>query len=149
MGKALKESYKIAHDIRIQNNIEKLNSKIAELDNKKYYNHTSRQIPSKVESDQEVKVEQKAQEIQNSVSAFISKSNTKTNRLALTNLAKKSGVKVVITETRGKDNILKQAPKENADKFNEFLSDNIEKITSYGVHLEPYKRKYNKGGKTL
>ena len=153
MAIATKEAYKIAHDLRIQNKQNKLQAEIEVMENKKYFNHAS--IPSSELSNeiqevkQEVKQEVLTQKLQKSVSAFIGKVETKQNRLAITNLAKKQDVEVIITSTAGKDNILHQAKTQNADKFNEFLSNNKNKLNSYGVRYVPYQRKYNQGGKTL
>jgi len=44
MAKALKETYKIAHDTRIQNKQTELSKQIDQLETKKYFNHVS--IPS-------------------------------------------------------------------------------------------------------
>lgn len=98
---------------------------------------------------QETKIETKTQEVQKSVTCFISKEATKQNRLAIINMAKKQNVEIEIVASHGKDNYVKPTKTQNADSFNEWINTNQIKLVNYGVKMATWQRKYNKGGKTL
>ena len=109
---------------------------------------------------QGVKVEEKTQEIfsgnsqtekvlQKSVTLFISKDDTRKNRLAILNAYKKYQVSVSIVASRGKDNFVKPTEKANSDKFNEATKALEQKLNGYGVRITGFERIYNQGGKTL
>jgi len=87
--------------------------------------------------------------MQKSPTLFVSKPNTKKNRLAIFNAYKKLGVYIEIIASNGKDNFIKPAQKQNSDKFNEATKEIEAKLEGYGVRIVAYERKYNKGGKTL
>jgi hypothetical protein len=109
---------------------------------------------------QGVKIEEKTEQIfsgnsqtekvlQKSVTLFISKDDTRKNRLAILNAYKKYQVSVSIVASRGKDNFVRPAEKANSDKFNEVTKTLETKLIGYGVKITGFDRKYNQGGKTL
>lgn len=134
--------------------IQKANTNIRFL-NQEYDNTNAKFFNARIEvieveaKSQEVKLETKTQEVQKSVTCFISKEATKQNRLAIVNLAKKQNVEIEIVASNGKDNYVKPAKTQNADSFNEWITTNQTKLVNYGVKMTSWQRKYNKGGKTL
>ena len=87
--------------------------------------------------------------MQKSVTLFISKDNTRKNRLAVLNAYKKLNCFVKIDSSAGKDNFVRPIEKSNADLFNTVTKEIQEKLEGYGVRIVAYNRKYNQGGKTL
>jgi hypothetical protein len=87
--------------------------------------------------------------MQKSVTLFISKPDTKKNRLAIINAYKKFGVFIKIEASNGKDNFVRPMEKSNADKFNVATKEIEAKLEGYGVRIVAYNRKYNQGGQTL
>jgi hypothetical protein len=149
---ALKETYKIAHDVRLTNKQNKLQTKIDKIEAKKYFNHKSI-IPSTVQQEQEVKEEitKSKRQMQKSMTLFISPTNAQKNRLAILNLFKKDelSVKVSVHSTHGKDYQVNQEKGQNADNFNIIAEKHKAKLENYGVNFKTWNRKYNQGGKTL
>ena len=98
----------------------------------------------------EINTETKQMVEQTSFTLFISKDDTKRNRLPITNAYKRENVKIEIVASSGKDYYVKPAKTQNSDEFNRVTKDILEKLGKYGVRKsEPYTRKYNHGGKTL
>lgn len=87
--------------------------------------------------------------LQKSVTLFISKDDTRKNRLAILNAYKKYQVSVSIVASKGKDNFVRPTEKANSDKFNEVTKTLEQKLNSYGVRITGFERIYNQGGKTL
>ena len=87
--------------------------------------------------------------MQKSVTLFISKDNTRKNRLAVLNAYKKLNCFVKIDSSAGKDNFVRPIEKSNADLFNTVTKEIQGKLEGYGVRIVAYNRKYNQGGKTL
>ena len=87
--------------------------------------------------------------LQKSSTLFISKDDTRKNRLAILNAYKKYSVSIEITASHGKDNYVKPTKTENSDKFNEVTKTLESKLNGYGVRIVEFQRKYNQGGKTL
>lgn len=108
---------------------------------------TRNTLVSSDEAPQETKNVEKI--MQKSVTLFISKPDTKKNRLAIINAYKKFGVFIKIEASNGKDNFVRPMEKSNADKFNEATKEIEAKLEGYGVRIVAYNRKYNQGGKTL
>jgi hypothetical protein len=106
---------------------------------------------TKIISNDEAPLETKNVEkiMQKSPTLFVSKPDTKKNRLAIFNAYKKLGVYIEIIASNGKDNFIKPAQKQNSDKFNEVTKEIESKLEGYGVRIVAFNRKYNKGGKTL
>ena len=106
---------------------------------------------TKIISNDEAPLETKNVEkiMQKSVTLFISKTDTKKNRLAIINAYKKFGVFIKIEASNGKDNFVRPMEKSNADKFNVATKEIEAKLEGYGVRIVAYNRKYNQGGKTL
>lgn len=106
---------------------------------------------TKIISNDEATLETKNVEkiMQKSPTLFVSKPDTKKNRLAIFNAYKKLGVYIEIIASNGKDNFIKPAQKQNSDKFNEATKEIEAKLEGYGVRIVAFNRKYNKGGKTL
>jgi hypothetical protein len=87
--------------------------------------------------------------LQKSVTLFISKDDTRKNRLAILNAYKKYQVSVSIVASKGKDNFVRPTEKANSDKFNEVTKTLEQKLNNYGVRITGFERIYNQGGKTL
>lgn len=91
----------------------------------------------------------KPKALQKSVTLFISKDDTRKNRLAILNAYKKYQVSVSIVASKGKDNFVRPTEKANSDKFNEVTKTLEQKLNNYGVRITGFERIYNQGGKTL
>ena len=91
----------------------------------------------------------KPKTLQKSVTLFISKDDTRKNRLAILKAYKKYQVSVSIVPSKGKDNFVRPTEKANSDKFNEVTKTLEQKLNGYGVRITGFERIYNQGGKTL
>ena len=99
------------------------------------------------------KIQEIEQEYQNSVSLFIADSELANNRKAIqlkANLAK-VGIEFYQTEKMAQkhDTGIKAKKGQDTDSFNEFMQAQKSYMESKGVRYIPFKRKYNKQGKSI
>ena len=125
MAKEVQEAYKISHDLRIQKSIEKLNEKIVELDNKKYYNHTSVAIPS---NESKVMV----QDVKQDKIDYTYFTNSKKQHGIISIALKKFGVKVTYPQSKkGKKDYYLKVVDMNTNKFNQLMENNWQAVENY------------------
>ena len=130
--------------------IEKINEKIEKLNNQKSKLESKFFNDSKVDSDkatESTKTKQEVkQEVQPSVTLFISPEMEKKHGDDVISLYAKNGVKAEIVDSKGKDKFVKPAEKANSDKFNEVTKKLESQLRFKGVRKVNFPRKYNKGG---